>query len=386
MSTEQARVPSARKGVFFILVILAVIAGIIAFVFVQRGDASAVNIPSEAPRPLPVNAARVDYVDVLNINELYTGLVVARRTSALGFETGGRIAVLNADLGDPVSEGQVLARLDTRSLNARLQAAEAQINEAKASLRLAETTRERQAFLVENDLLSSQSFDEVETQVDAANARLAAAEAQASSLRIQIELSSIRAPFSGVITERTADEGAISAPGIPLLTLVETGALEIRIGVPVEIASRLIVGNPHDMRVEGALVSAILRSKTGVIGASQRTMTVVFDLPEGAPVNAGSIARLEMEEALDQSGFWIPVSAMTEASRGLWAVFAIVPDENNVPRVEKRLVDIVHAEASRVFVRGAMEDGELFVLDGLHRLVPGQSVAPDTSNSSAIRG
>ena len=93
-----------------------------------------------------------------------------------------------------------------------------------------------------------------------------------------------------------------------------------------------------------------------------------------------------MEEALDQSGFWIPVSAMTEASRGLWAVFAIVPDENNVPRVEKRLVDIVHAEASRVFVRGAMEDGELFVLDGLHRLVPGQSVAPDTSNSSAIRG
>ena len=303
MSTEQARLPSARKGAFFIFVILAVIAGIVAFVFVQRGDASAVNVPSEAPRPLPVNAARVEYVGALNINELYTGLVVARRTSALGFETGGRIAVLNADLGDEVTEGQVLARLDTRSLNARLQAADAQINEAKASLRLAETTRERQAFLVENDLLSSQSFDEVETQVDAANARLAAAEAQASSLRIQIELSSIRAPFSGVITERAADEGAIAAPGVPVLTLVETGALEIRIGVPVDIASRLAVGETYEMRVESQIVPVTLRSKTGVIGASQRTMTVVFDLPENAGVSPGSVARLEMEEALDQSGF-----------------------------------------------------------------------------------
>lgn len=382
MSTEQARLPSARKGAFFIFVILAVIAGIVAFVFVQRGDASAVNVPSEAPRPLPVNAARVEYVGALNINELYTGLVVARRTSALGFETGGRIAVLNADLGDEVTEGQVLARLDTRSLNARLQAADAQINEAKASLRLAETTRERQAFLVENDLLSSQSFDEVETQVDAANARLAAAEAQASSLRIQIELSSIRAPFSGVITERAADEGAIAAPGVPVLTLVETGALEIRIGVPVDIASRLAVGETYEMRVESQIVPVTLRSKTGVIGASQRTMTVVFDLPENAGVSPGSVARLEMEEALDQSGFWIPVSAMTEASRGLWAIFAIVPDAHDVPRVEKRLVDIVHAEANRVFVRGALEDGEMFVVDGLHRLVPGQSVAPNAAARS----
>ena len=382
MSTEQARLPSARKGAFFIFVILAVIAGIVAFVFVQRGDASAVNIPSEAPRPLPVNATRVEYVGALNINELYTGLVVARRTSALGFETGGRIAVLNADLGDEVTEGQVLARLDTRSLNARLQAADAQINEAKASLRLAETTRERQAFLVENDLLSSQSFDEVETQVDAANARLAAAKAQASSLRIQIELSSIRAPFSGVITERAADEGAIAAPGVPVLTLVETGALEIRIGVPVDIASRLAVGETYEMRVESQIVPVTLRSKTGVIGASQRTMTVVFDLPENAGVSPGSVARLEMEEALDQSGFWIPVSAMTEASRGLWAIFAIVPDAHDVPRVEKRLVDIVHAEANRVFVRGALEDGEMFVVDGLHRLVPGQSVAPNAAARS----
>ena len=73
---------------------------------------------------------------------------------------------------------------------------------------------------------------------------------------------------------------------------------------------------------------------------------------------------------------------MTEASRGLWAIFAIVPDAHDVPRVEKRLVDIVHAEANRVFVRGALEDGEMFVVDGLHRLVPGQSVAPNAAARS----
>ena len=195
MSDVQTRGPTMARGLLFLLVIFLSIVGIGIFILVQRGATAGVNVPSEVARPISVNVTPVRYSSELEIQEQYSGLVMARRSSSLGFEAGGRIAEISADIGDQVAEGQVLARLDTRSLNARLQASEAQISEAHASLQLAQATLDRQAFLVERDLLSGQSFDEAQTQLDAATARLAAAEAQADTLRVQIELSRIRAPF-----------------------------------------------------------------------------------------------------------------------------------------------------------------------------------------------
>tara|TARA_X000000950_G_scaffold108205_1_gene136318 strand:+ start:27037 stop:28167 length:1131 start_codon:yes stop_codon:yes gene_type:complete len=374
------------RGLLFLLVIFLSIVGIGIFILVQRGATAGVNVPSEVARPISVNVTPVRYSSELEIQEQYSGLVMARRSSSLGFEAGGRIAEISADIGDQVAEGQVLARLDTRSLNARLQASEAQISEAHASLQLAQATLDRQAFLVERDLLSGQSFDEAQTQLDAATARLAAAEAQADTLRVQIELSRIRAPFSGVITQRLADEGAIAAPGQSLLSLVEAGVMEARIGVPSDVASRLIVGEAYPMETNGQSYDVTLRAITGVIETTGRTVSAIFDVPADQGISPGAVARLSMLQQIDQPGFWIPVSAMTEANRGLWSVYAVIDGDDGRKHIEKRLVDIIHSEADRAFVRGALQDGDLFVMEGLQRLVPGVAVTPvlytDTSAES----
>ena len=385
MSSERAQ-PSFIRGLFFLAVIGLAVLSIAAFIFVQRGEESPVNVPSERARPLSVNVAPVHFDDSLRIIEQFTGIVVAQRSSALGFETGGRITTVNADVGDQVNEGDLIARLDTRALNARLRAAQAQIAEAEAAVQLAETTRDRQAFLIERELLSPQSYDEVQSQVDAASARLAAAQAQAQTLNVQIELAAVRAPFAGVITQRHADEGVIAAPGQPILELVETTAPEVRMGLPSDIASRLVVGDDYSISIQGQAHRAVLKARTGVIEASGRTVTVVFDLPDAAGVSPGATARLNLSEQLDQQGFWIPISALTEASRGLWAVYVVDEAANGEDQIGRQLVDIVYSEAERVFVRGALQDGDLFVMDGLHRLVPGMSVTPVVHTDLALGG
>ena len=386
MSQDGAKQPSFARGLIFLAVIGVAVLSVAGFIYVQRGEESPVNIPTERARALSVNAAPVVYRDTLVLDEQFTGIVLARRSSALGFETGGRITSINVDIGDSVSENQVLARLDTRALNARLLAANAQISEAQAAVQLAETTRERQAFLIERDLLSSQSFDEVQTQVDAANARLAAAEAQAQTLRVQIELASIRAPFAGVITERRVDEGAIAAPGQPMLQLVEIGVPEVRIGLPPDVASRLSVDDDYSISIQGREVSSRLKAITGVIETNGRTVTAIFELPEATGIAPGATARLNMSEELDQRGVWVPISALTEASRGLWAVYGEREAVGRAHQIDRQLVDIIHSETDRVFVRGALHDGDMFVMDGLHRLVPGMNVTPVVHTDLAMGG
>ena len=376
MTTGERARPSFVKGMLFIAVICAVIGLIIIFIITQRGDASAVNIPTSRMAAISVNVSRVSLSDQMRIGEQHTGLVMARRSSELGFEAGGRIAAISADVGDQVKHGQVLAKLDTRSLVSRLQAARAQISEAEAGLKLADSTRSRQKILVDKELLSSQGYEEVSSQVDAASARLSAAKAQAETLSVQIELSSIRAPFSGVVTERYSDEGAISNPGQPLLKLVESGVLEVRLGLPEAVSANLVPGRSYPVLIQGVSYDADLRTVTGVIDANQRTVTAIFDLPEGTPVSSGAVARLEIVQDVSQTGFWVPVSAMTEASRGLWSIYVVQPSDGGEQIIEKRLIDVLHAEAEQAFVRGALRDGDLFVVNGLQRIAPGQTVSP----------
>lgn len=382
MSQHVVQKPRVSRGIFFLIVMGLFILGIVGFILTQRGDTSALNIASGKASPLPVNVITAEYSDTLEIREQYTGLVSARRSSALGFETGGRLQAIHVDVGDTVKKGAVLARLDTRTLEANLAAANAQTGEAEANLKLAKSTSDRQAVLEEKGLLSSQRFDESAAQADAAQARLAASSAQIDALKVRIDLSRLTAPFDGVITRRMVDEGAIAGPGQPVLQLVEVSALETSIGLPSAVTEKLMAGEVYQLRIDDRMVPARLRNVTGVIDASQRTMNAVFDIDEEQDVQPGSVARLELKQTLDQRGFWIPVSAMTEAERGLWGIYAVRQAEDGQFRVEKQLVDILHAEADRAFVRGSVSEGDRFVLNGLHRITPGQIVSPETSSSS----
>jgi RND family efflux transporter MFP subunit len=377
--------PTASKGFLFILVIVAMVAALGYFVL-QNRSAEGPLVPTATPIPISVETINVTLEEAFTAEEKFTGIVTPRRSSQLGFTNGGRIASLSADIGDKVAMGQTLGALDTRNLRAQLNAANASVREARASYELAESTVDRQIALLEKGHVSSQRVDEARAQANTALARIQAASANADALRVQIDLAQIQAPFDGTVTARMADEGAIAGPGQPVFELVETGNLEARLGLTAKLADRLDTGEIYELSSDQGPVLARLRSVTGVIDANNRTVTTLFDIQNADAVTAGAVVRLAMEQEIDEPGLWLPVSALTESDRGLWSVY-IARRMGGGWRAEPGIVEIVHQSGERVYVRGAVRDGDRVIIDGLQRITPGQPVTPvEVSANGLVAG
>lgn len=370
---ERQKNPSASRALVFLFVLMMVGVCIAVFVISQR-SATGPLVAEDAPDAIPVRIVPVELSDNVLIDEKFTGLATPRRTSMLGFQGGGRIDSIFADIGSRVGKGQRLAVLDTRSLKAQLAAADAVVLEARAARDLAATTVSRQLQLLEKGHVSQQIVDEAQAQVDTANARINAAQAQADTLRVQIDLAQITAPYGGVVTKRFADEGAIAAPGSSIFELVEIGRMEARIGLPAEEAMKLKVGEAYILETKIGPVEATHRATTGVIDANARTVTTVFDIAE-SKLPAGSVVRLALRTELVERGVWVPIGALTEGNRGLWSVYVAERDGDGWS-AQKRPVEIVRAEAERAYVRGALSDGDALITEGITRVAPGIVVSP----------
>lgn len=373
--------PTLLKGLLFILALALVIAALLFGAFTMR-SAEGPKVAVVEPEPLTVEVTELALIENFELEETFAGLAQAERTSQLGFASSGRIESIRVRVGDQVKAGDTLAKLDTRALSAQLASSEAVVAEARAGYRLAMDSVERQRTLLAQGHVSTQRVDEAESQAATASARIDAAKAQADTLRVQIDLARITAPFAGVVTARFADEGAIAGPGQPLLELVESGKLKAQIGVPDSVVSGLEAGQAYTLISDAGPVSATLRNVTGVVNASQRTVAAVFDIEDATAVSAGSIVRLSLPRTIDEGGFWVPVKALTSASRGLWTVYVAVPDGNRA-RAEARLVEMVHTAGDRAFVRGPMQPGDRLIVDGLHRITPGVLITPVNSQHAS---
>ena len=383
--TARDKRPTALKGLFFLIILLLVCAGLV-FAAAQLRSKEGPKVAKTAPVPMAVQVAPVELVSAFTLNETYSGLAEARRNSALGFSSGGRIETIAVDVGDRVKRGSILASLDTRGLRAQLASASAVVDEARAAHALALSTVERRRTLKLQGHVSQQAVDEAEAQANTALARVEAAKAQADIFRVQIDLSRITAPFDGVVTARMSDEGAIAGAGQPILDLVEAAHLEARIGLPANSAARLIPGDAYTLQADTGAVEAVLRSVTGVIDPAQRTVAAVFEINDAEIVASGAVVRLTMERDIDEPGFWVPVKALSTASRGLWTIYVAEPTDSGW-QVASRPVEMVHTDGDRAFVRGAVTAGERVITDGLQRIVPGLPVEPrDAHRASTVNG
>ncbi len=348
------------------------------------GAPGAVSLEAEEQRVLPIETAAVQMLDSYEISARYAGRIAARRSSDLGFERGGLLAEVAVDEGAEVARGDVLASLDTRTLEAQLAQARAAETEAKARLALSDVTVNRQRQLVERQNVSQQRYDEARFERQAVSAQLEAARANIKALEVSLELASIRAPYDGSVVARMVDEGTVVSPGQPIFRLLESASLEAHVGVPPDALPALREGMVYQVTVREESYPAVLTDVLAEVDAETRTVTALLmvDAPPTA-VRAGELVRLPLSRTIEQEGFWVPIAALTEGRRGLWSLYVVVegpPEEDGSEAaagtgiLERRAVQLLHTEAERAYVRGTLRDGEHFVANGTHRLVPGQRV------------
>ena len=340
--------------------------------------------------PLSFAELTVSYVTVtpqaaFSTNRVYAGTSKAARRSELGFKRGGEVAAVTVDLGDTIAPGQLLAKLDTRAMTSDLRRAKseevlaaANRRSASAQTELAANTERRVRALRANGNVSQQAFDEAYLQYQASRAQLAVTEAslgraQATVEAMEVALSEaeIRAPFGGVIQARHVDEGSQIGPGAPALSLVETSKREAHIGIPESAVTSLNIGDTYIINWQDVTASAQLRSLLPEVNPNTRTVTAVFTVNE-QNIPLGAVVELPLRQRVSSDGFWLPIEALTAMNRGLWGLF-IIDAENTVQR---RLVEIVHNEGDRAFVRGLLSTSDRVVATGTQRIVAGQRVIP----------
>ncbi|NJL98793.1 MAG: efflux RND transporter periplasmic adaptor subunit [Synechococcaceae cyanobacterium RM1_1_27] len=379
---------------------------------------------------LAVETLAVSKVTGYEISRSYTGEVASVRTSDLGFSQGGELIQVLVSEGDPVSPGQALARLDSQSLQAQRQqleaqraeaqarllelqtgarqediaAARAQVSDIQSQLQLQEQQRSRREYLHNEGAISREQLDEVAFGAAALQARLEQAQsnldellngtrpeqiaaqqaivqqvqARIAQVDVDIDKSTLRAPYSGIIAAQQVFEGVVVASGQPVLRLIEDVSPEARIGIPQTVASRLQIGDPVTVLLGADPHTATVKSLLPEVDPNTRTQLVVLQLDRSAlsQANPGQTVRVELTETVPAEGLWVPTQALSQDIRGLWTAYAVVPTQSDTHVVQPKVVEILHQEGDRVLVQGTLQPGDQIVSSGIHRLIPGQPVRP----------
>lgn len=302
-----------------------------------------------------------------------TGKVESNQQALVGFENGGKVAQILVEDGAVITAGQVLAKLDTQRLEAQLTELTAAQSLVEAEVRLAQNTKERVVDLVARKLDSAQRLDEVSENLNIAQARLTQITAQVASLRLEIKKSTIYASTDGNVIKRMVDPGAVVAVGQPIFEIASNVVLQARIPLPPQVAHTLNRGDFTSLTVGNKSLNGQLSSLGSQRNLRTRTVDALFALPANADILVGDLVRANLTVAEEQTGTWIPVSALANGIRGMWTV--LVAQQTGATLLESRTVEVIYTDGEMAYVSGAVQDNELVVLAGTHRFIAGQKVS-----------
>jgi RND family efflux transporter MFP subunit len=177
-------------------------------------------------------------------NLVLPGSTQAMQETAIYARTNGYVRQWFADIGAKVQAGQLLAEIETPEIDQELNQARAAAQQATANLELARATLKRWDYLLQKKVVSAQEFDEKKAGSDARQADVTAAQANVKRLEETQGFQKIVAPFSGIVTARTVDNGMLVSAGSagqsqPLFRVAQIDTLRIYVTVPQTYASSI---------------------------------------------------------------------------------------------------------------------------------------------------
>ena len=285
-------------------------------------------------------------------------------------KVAGQVIEVTVREGDPVKEGQVLARLDPTELRARVAAREAELAAARSQLALAAKTLEQQRALATQGFISRNALLNAESGFEVAQARVGTARAELALAREALNDAVVRAPFSGTLAARLVDPGERVAVDGPMLRIVDLDPLALEAPVPAENIGEVRVGQPVTFRVQGfgarEFRGRIERiNPTTAEGSRSIPVHVVIENPETA-LRGGLFATGELVLERIEQALPVPASAVREEG-GQRYVYQI-EDET----VRRRAVELgIGTRNGMVDVRAGLEPGDVIVRSNLGQLREG---------------
>lgn len=333
------------------------------------------NSPKDDPRTQPPLVRVTKVISATDGSRAFSGVVVARVQSDLGFRVSGKILERLVDSGQRVKRGQPLMRLDPADLRLQAQAQQQTVAAAQARVRQASADQARYRTLVATGAVSASAYDQIRAAAATAQAELKAAQAQASVARNASGYALLLADDDGVVMATLAEPGQVVSAGEAVIKLARAGQREASVQLPETL--RPAVGSEAKASLYGAgstPVSARLRQLADVADPMTRTFEARYVL-EGALASAplGATVTITLPNKPSQPLLQVPLAAIYDAGKGpgVWDI------TGQPATVAWRPVTVVSISDEAATVTGQLNAGDQVVALGAHLLQQGERVRPD---------
>jgi RND family efflux transporter MFP subunit len=292
------------------------------------------------------------------------------------------------DIGETVTNGQVLAEIDTPELAQQLAQAQAQLDQATASLGLAKTTADRWTELLKSASVSEQETAEKSADYILAQANVEAAKANVHRLDDLKNFGRITAPFEGTVTLRNTDIGQLIAAdsGPELFRLAQTNPLRVYVRVPQSLIHAIAPGQKAELTFQelpGRVFAAQVMRTAGAVDPSSRTLQVELQVanPRGE-ILAGSYAQVRFTEPAAGHGLTLADNALIFRAQGMQV--AVVGSDN---KVQLRSIKLGRDFGSTVEVLAGLNAGDRIIINPPDAIADGQTVqiAPPAETNAAAK-
>ena len=308
----------------------------------------------------------------------YTSTIEAWQKITLTPDVGGKIARILVNEGDRVRKGQVLAELDAEAITLQLKQAEAALAVAQANFNNAQTNLERMERLSKEKAVSDQQYEQVKLGYDSAKAQLEQAQAAVNLAQHSLDVSILKAPFSGVIASRNAEVGDVinpmmggfspgSAGGV--LTLMDFSRIKISVDVSGADIQRIQKGQAAILRVP-TLPGREFKGTVSVINLAADPQTKKFgievsvDNPDQV-LRPGTFGEIVIEVQSHENALVVPQKAVLENS------YVFIAQDG---KAAKKEIALGLQNTTMVEVNSGIAEGDLVIVEGNFGLEDGAPV------------
>ena len=338
---------------------------------------------------LTVELAPVVHAEV-NRELAVVGNLIGDQTVSVVPKTAGRLEELTVKLGDRVTRGQRIARIEDEEIREQVKQAEAAFEVAKATIRqreadldLAKTNVERSRNLFQRQLLPQQTLDDAEAKYQSAQAALDLARAQNTQsqarldeLRINLQNTQIVSPVNGFVARRAADPGAFVSANAPIVEVVDITRVRLVANIIEKDLKQIGVGDMARVEVDafpGESFMGRIARVSPVLDPATRTAPIEVEIPNDQyRLKPGMYARVGIVTESHPNALVVPTNALVDANgtRGVYLsvdnVASFHPVKIGIEGNERTEVLDGVAEGDRVVTTGAagLRNGDPIVLAG----------------------
>jgi len=306
------------------------------------------------------------------------GSLLAYVESPIYARTNGYLIQWYRDIGSRVTKGELLAKIDTPEVDQELNQARATRQQAVAQMDIAKLTADRWENLRKTDSVSAQEADQYTSAYQQAKANLAAAEANVRRLEQLEGFKDVYAPFTGVLTRRNVDPGALinagaQAAGRELFDIARIDILRVFTSVPQAYAPFIKVGAKTNITLQefpGEKFSAQVARTADAIDPTTRTLLTEVDVPNSdGRLLPGSLGEVHFAVGTNVDKVTLPVNAMLFRAEG--AQVAVIGPDN---RVQLRHINIGRDYGTTLEILGGLSPSDQVVVNPADSLEDGQQV------------